>query len=74
VQTKRSKILRQTPTQVVWEFVCEACGEQGELTLEKADGMQAFGCPEGCGATYVPWTEQGRLVCVCRPVFAKERA
>lgn len=67
---KQSKVIRQTATEEVWHFCCEACGAEGELTLQKADGMKSFGCPEGCGATYVPCRTVGRkLICVVLPFF-----
>jgi hypothetical protein len=70
---KTTTFLRETPEQIFFHFVCQGCGSEGELGLEKKDGMAPFGCPEGCGATYVPWNDQvlgrgWRLECVVCPI------
>lgn len=68
-----SRMLRETKDRTVWKFVCEGCGAEGQLELFKRDGMKLFGCPEGCGATYVPWKPDGehwQLRCVVKPYFA----
>ena len=72
-RVKTTTFLRETPEQIVFHFVCQGCGSEGELGLEKKDGMAPFGCPEGCGATYVPWNDQvlgrgWRLECVVCPI------
>jgi hypothetical protein len=69
----KTTFLRETDEQVFFNFVCEGCGSEGELGLEKKDGMAPFGCPEGCGATYVPLNDRvlgpgWRLKCVVCPV------
>jgi hypothetical protein len=59
----------------VYDFMCEACECGGEL-LVPIDERRSFGCPEGCGATYVQWHPPGRLAalkCVVRPVFGDAR-
>ena len=69
---KRSKVISENETEVLWRFVCEACEAEGELTLFKKDGMKPFGCPENCGATYIPWHPQPgawQLRCVVMPCF-----
>lgn len=71
-----TRMLRETKDRTVWKFVCEGCGAEGELGLFKRDGMKPFGCPEGCGATYVPWKPDGKrwqLRCVVKPYFAEAR-
>ena len=61
----------ETDDEIMFHFVCEGCESEGELALKKKDGMQPFGCPEDCGAQYVPWKFQGiwHLRCVVLPVF-----
>jgi hypothetical protein len=71
---KTTVFLRETDQQIFFHFVCEGCGSEGELGLEKKHGMKSFGCPEGCGATYVPWKDEvfgrgWRLQCVVCPMF-----
>lgn len=58
-----------------WHFACVCCGSQGELDIPVRERLQPFGCPEGCGATYVAYTGvTGRqeLMCVVRPISAAE--
>jgi hypothetical protein len=70
-----TKFLSETPTEITFRFVCECedCDAEGDLTLDKADGMKPFGCPEGCGATYVPWKYNGhwQLKCVVLPCYGR---
>jgi hypothetical protein len=61
-----SKILRTNGSIVTFHYKCSACEAEGELDLDRRDGMKSFGCPAGCGATYVPI--QDRLECVVLPV------
>lgn len=70
-QMSKSVCTKETAEHIVFNFVCEGCGAEGELQLDKSDGMKSFGCPEGCGATYVPWKYEGqwRLECVVCPIF-----
>lgn len=58
----------------VYDFVCEGCGSEGELKVP-IDECRSFGCPEGCGATYVQWFPPGKpatLRCVVRPYFSEQ--
>lgn|SRR5262245_60868020 len=57
-------------TGVVYDFACEGCGTRGEVTVP-VEARQPFGCPEGCGATYVQWQAPSgyELMCVVCPVF-----
>ena len=68
-----SQFLHETPTEIAFHFVCECddCDADGDLTLMKEDGMTPFGCPEGCGAKYVPWKYLGKwqLKCVVKPYY-----
>lgn len=50
-----SKLKSETDSEIEFDFVCDGCGAEGTLGILKKDGMAPFGCPEGCGATYVPW-------------------
>ena len=69
----RSKFSRETDEDIFFEYVCECedCEARGEIGLLKENGMQPFDCPEGCGATYVPWKYNGRwqLKCVVLPQY-----
>lgn len=69
VLPKVSTLTEETETHLTFHFVCQGCDAEGDLQLEKKDGMKSFGCPEGCGATYVPWKYLGgwRLTCVVCP-------
>jgi len=55
-----------------YDYVCEGCGTAGELNVPE-DQKLPFGCPGGCGATYVQWKENGesRLKCVVCPIFRR---
>jgi len=58
-----------------FDFVCEGCGSEGEIRIAKGQGMRPFGCPNGCGATYVRWRPDGftpALKCVVKPVLRTE--
>lgn len=71
-----SRLLRETKDRTVWKFTCEGCGAEGKLDLFKRDGMKPFGCPEGCGATYVPWRPTPitwQLRCVVKPYFSESK-
>ncbi len=61
---------RRADGMVYFDFACEGCGAQGELGIDPKDGTKPFGCPEGCGATYIPWLycEKFKLTCVVCPV------
>jgi hypothetical protein len=69
-----SAVISETAKEVTFRFVCacEECGAEGDLTLLKADAMQPFSCPEGCGAMYVPWrpNKVWQLRCVVMPHYA----
>lgn len=56
----------------VYDYICEGCESEGELKVP-VDRTKPFGCPEGCGATYVQWdnpiSERTELMCVVCPVF-----
>lgn len=59
----------------IYAFVCEGCGSEGELAIPEGD-MHPFGCPDGCGATYIQWTPPGKpptLRCVVCPVFEENQ-
>jgi hypothetical protein len=61
---------RRDGTMIYFDFTCPGCGRAGELGLDSAEGMTPFGCPEGCGATFVLWQpsgEQYELKCVVQP-------
>lgn len=55
-------------------FVCEGCGEAGDLGIARAEGMMQFDCPSQCGASYIRWNDpikaRPSLKCVVCPVFA----
>jgi hypothetical protein len=59
-------------------FVCPGCGAEGELGIDTRDGYTPFGCPEGCGAMFMPWEHPGtskwKLTCVVCPVFEDDPA
>lgn len=58
-----------------YHFTCEGCGAEGELEVP-VGARETFGCPEGCGATYVQWnnplTEHPDLQCVVCPVMVPQ--
>jgi len=68
---------KETKDGMDWfDFVCEGCGSEGEIGILRAEGMKPFGCPEGCGATYVRWyptVARPALKCVVKPFFETER-
>lgn len=69
--SNRTKYLRTEDGRDWFNFVCVGCRSEGELGIPLVDGMKPFGCPDGCGATYVRWNP-GRtptLKCVVRPYF-----
>ena len=57
---------------VKYSFICAGCKAEGDLGVP-IDQHKPFGCPEGCGATYVQWKykEVFRLKCVVCPVFGE---
>src|SRR5579872_16983 len=59
---------------VIYDYVCEGCGAVGELGVS-TDIHAPFGCPEGCGATYIQWQWQHdgvfKLTSVVCPVFTE---
>lgn len=60
-----------------YAYVCEGCGAEGNLRIGITQGMKPFGCPDGCGATYVMWRNplnenRYELNCVVCPVFSEE--
>lgn len=68
--------IAETQTEITFRFKCECedCDADGDLTLQKSDGYKPFGCPEGCGATYVPWqnplhANKWELKCVVLPHY-----
>jgi len=67
----QSEFMAETDREIFFHFRCECehCGAEGELSLLKSEGHKPFGCPQGCGATYVPWKHLGhwRLTCVVLP-------
>jgi hypothetical protein len=73
MSASKSTFVNETADEISFHFVCDGCGAEGDLTLAKADGHKSFGCPEGCGATYVPWKYLGewKLECVVCPIFEK---
>lgn len=68
-----SELTGENDKEITFHFICECedCDADGDLTLLKEDGMKPFGCPEGCGATYVPWKYRGKwqLKCVVLPQY-----
>jgi len=55
----------------VYAFKCEGCGAEGEIAVPLVE-FGPFGCPEGCGATYIQWRPPAggyALQCVVCPVF-----
>jgi len=54
---------------LLFDFHCEGCGSRGQLGIEPGD-PNPFGCPEGCGASYVLYNRLGTpaLMCVVCPV------
>lgn len=60
---------------VYFEFSCPGCGAEGELGLDlNKDGHKPFGCPDGCGSTFVPWLPDAhglyKLTCVVQRMSA----
>jgi hypothetical protein len=71
------KFLRTDDGKDWFEFVCAGCQAEGEIGIPREDGMQPFGCPEGCGATYVRWypnVARPALKCVVQPYFGTARS
>ncbi len=68
---KRTEFLRSENGNDIFNFICVGCQSAGELSIPQSAGMQPFGCPEGCGATYVCWRpgETPVLKCVVQPLF-----
>lgn len=70
-----STFLETVGTGDVFFFVCEGCGEAGEITIPHAKGMGQFNCPEECGASYIRWNDpikgQPALQCVVCPVLVE---
>lgn len=60
--------------EVSFNFECECCEASGVLGLKKKDGFKPFGCPEHCGAVYVPWQHDGKWMvkAVVMPVFDRK--
>ncbi len=40
---------------VYFDFVCPGCKSEGELGIDTTEGYKTFGCPAGCGATFLPY-------------------
>jgi hypothetical protein len=59
-----------------FHFVCPGCESGGDLSVGLIEKHKPFGCPEGCGATFVLWQHviSWRLRAVVVPVFKKEAA
>jgi hypothetical protein len=58
-----------------YDFVCEGCKSAGRLGVPIDLVGKTFGCPEGCGATYVLFKNlEGawELMCVVCPIFEDE--
>lgn len=56
-----------------YHFTCEGCGASGDMGVEVGE-HGSFGCPEGCGATYIQWHPTGHMAalkCVVCPIFEK---
>ena len=55
-------------------FVCEGCGEEGELGIHEELRLRQIACPAKCGSSYILWNDpiknQPDLKCVVCPVFA----
>jgi hypothetical protein len=73
------KFLRTEDGKDWFNFVCTGCQSEGEIGIPREDGMQPFGCPEGCGATYVRWYPKAEgnipaLKCVVQPYFGTARS
>ena len=51
-----TKYLGQKDGNDEFAFVCPGCGAEGTLGVPRRLGMQPFGCPEGCGSTFVRWS------------------
>ncbi len=67
-----SVFLRENGGEITFQFRCECCGGEGELTLEAKD-RGPFACPEGCGACYLAWrtNHNWALRCVFRPYLGR---
>lgn len=65
----RSKHLRTEDGKDFFHFVCVGCDAEGELGLA-SDDYRPFGCPAGCGSTYLHYRGDGghKLVAVVAPV------
>jgi len=65
-----NKFLRTEDGVDYFDFNC-SCGAAGELGVATENAMEPFGCPEGCGATYVRWRPDKipALKCVVQPVY-----
>lgn len=70
-----TRYLRTEAGHHYFDFVCPGCGGEGELGL-RTDDFKPFGCPEGCGATFVMWRpdKNPAIRCVVQPVFAKQES
>jgi hypothetical protein len=57
-----------------YDFRCPTCGAEGELSMPE-DMREPFGCPEGCGTTYVQYRAHTHLHlrCVAWPVLPARR-
>ena len=60
---------------VYFDFLCPGCGAHGKLGIDTNDGMKPFGCPEGCGSTFVQSKpdDKWRLRCVVQPCLEVQR-
>jgi hypothetical protein len=69
------KAKRYEGTMVYFDFVCPGCKSEGELGIDTTEGYKTFGCPAGCGATFLPYRDRRQrwvLRCVVQPVFEPE--
>jgi hypothetical protein len=72
-EIKRIVRPRNKGTQIFFDFKCPGCGAEGELGIKMGESG-TISCPNGCGAIFLPWDDEGiyKLTCVVCPVFEYE--
>jgi hypothetical protein len=69
-----AKFIEKNGKMLAFEFTCDGCKSEGRIELNESEFYKPFGCPEGCGATFILWhsPEGPAIQCVVCPIFEDE--
>lgn len=68
----KTKFLTREDGYFKFDFHCEGCNAEGDLSIPDTEKIHRFNCPDGCGSSYVMYDNPPKMMCVVQRMLVKE--